>query len=96
MAGIIRTGDASTSDPCGAPPHVPIAYSSNVKANGKSVVRIDDAYEDHACPGDSPHPSHATGGSSTVFINGKGAHRNGDSISCGSVASNGSSDVNIG
>ena len=96
MSGLIRVGDLSTSDPCGAPPHAPTSGSSDVIINGLSAVRVGDPYEDHACPGDSPHPSTATGGSSTVFINGKAAHRIGDSISCGSTASNGSSNVNVG
>jgi len=96
MPGAIRKGDLSTADPCGAPPRAPAQWSSNVFINGQNVVRVGDAYQDHACPGDSPHSATATGGSSTVFINGKSAHRIGDSISCGSSGANGSSNVIIG
>ena len=46
--------------------------SSNVKVNGKSVIRIDDKT---TC-GDP-----ASGGSGTVFVNNKGVHRKGDATS---------------
>ena len=93
MPGIVRKGDNSTPDPCKAPPRPPSSYSSNVFANSKNVVRVGDGYVLHACPGSPPHGASATGGSSTVFVNGRGVHRNGDSISCGSKGNNGSTTV---
>jgi uncharacterized Zn-binding protein involved in type VI secretion len=42
-----------------------------------------------------PHPGSAAS-SATVFIEGKPVHRNGDAISCGDTASNGSHDVFAG
>jgi uncharacterized Zn-binding protein involved in type VI secretion len=95
MPGVVRE-DASTGDPCGAPPRNPSEYSSDVFANGKNVVRFGDAYEAHSCPGSPPHGATASAGSSTVFVNGKPVHRIGDAISCGSTGSNGSTDVIAG
>lgn len=97
MPAVIRKGmDASTSDPCGAPPRVPAAGSPNVFTNGAATVRLGDAYVAHACPGSPPHGASASGGSGTVFVNSKPVHRKGDSISCGSSANNGSPDVFAG
>jgi len=94
--GVIRDGDVSTADPCGAPPRASAEFSSNVLANGKGIVRIGDKYIPHPCPLSPPHVGVATGGSSTVLVNGKGAHRIGDAISCGSTGNSGSSNVLIG
>jgi len=96
MPGIIRIGDMSSSDPCGAPPHPPVAGSSNVFVNGIPAVRVGDPYDSHSCPASPPHSSAAASGSATVFVNGIPVHRIGDSISCGSTASNGSADVSAG
>ena len=96
MAAVVVQGSASTGDPCGAPPRPPSSFSGDVSAEGKSVVRQGDAYAAHACPGSPPHGASASAGSSTVNVNGKPAHRNGDAISCGSVGANGVSTVNIG
>ena len=96
MPAVVVQGSASTGDPCGAPPRPPSGFSGDVTAGGKPVVRQGDAYAAHACPGAPPHDAVASAGSSTVNINGKPAHRNGDAISCGSVGANGVSSVNIG
>ena len=96
MPGIIRDGDKSTSDPCGAPPRPASSYSSNVFVNGKAAVRRTDSYISHACPSSPPHNATATGSSSTVLINSLGVHRIGDAISCGSFGANGSSNVLAG
>ena len=96
MPAIVVQGSASTGDPCGAPPRPPSAFSGDVTAGGKPVVRQGDAYAVHACPGAPPHGASASAGSSTVNINGKPAHRNGDAISCGSFGANGVGHVNIG
>ena len=96
MPVVVVQGSASTGDPCGAPPRAPAAFSSDVKAEGKLVVRQGDAYAAHACPGAPPHGATASAGSSTVKVNGKPVHRNGDAISCGSSGANGAGSVNIG
>lgn len=96
MAGIIRVGDYSTADPCGAPARPADSGSSNVFINGKAAVRAGDTYAEHACPDSPPHTGVAEGGSASVFINGQPAHRTGDGISCGSKAGEGSPDVSIG
>ena len=96
MPAVVVQGSASTGDPCGAPPRAPSAFSGNVNAGGKPVVRQGDAYEEHACPGAEPHPATASAGSSTVKINGQPVHRDGDAISCGSFGANGVSTVNVG
>lgn len=93
MAGVVRVGDNSTSDPCGAPPRPSISGSSNVKINGKSVVRLGDSWESHSCPSSPPHGAVSSGGSSSVFVNGKPIVRKGDPISCGSSASQCSNNV---
>jgi uncharacterized Zn-binding protein involved in type VI secretion len=96
MPAVIKITSASTSDPCGAPPRVPAASSPDVYAENQLVVRQDDAYSAHACPLSPPHGASASAGSATVFINNKPAHRDGDSISCGSTGANGAGTVFIG
>ena len=96
MPAVVKLNSASTGDPCGAPPRVPAGSSPNVTAENQPVVRQGDAYEAHACPGAAPHPATASAGSSTVTINKKPAHRNGDAISCGSTGANGATSVTIG
>ena len=72
--------------------------SGNVFVNGTGISRQDDNNTTHLLPG-APCPSHAApiaSGSSTVFVNSKGAGRVGDAISgCTSVAA-GSSNVFCG
>jgi len=72
--------------------------SSNVFVNGIPWSRQGDNNTTHLLPG-SPCPSHAAAiatGSTTVFVNSKGAGRVGDAISgCTSVAA-GSSNVFAG
>jgi uncharacterized Zn-binding protein involved in type VI secretion len=96
MPAAIVITSASTVDPCGAPPRVPEASSGDVYAEGKLVVRKDDAYKKHSCPGSPPHKAKATGSSGTVYANGKLIHRENDAISCGSKGANGASSVIIG
>ena len=96
MPGIVRVGDNSTGDPCGAPPRATSAGSGDVFVNGIPAVRVGDPYELHACPASPPHESAASAGSGTVFVNGIPVHRIGDAIGCGSTAAVGSGDVNAG
>ena len=96
MPNIVVQGSASTGDPCGAPPRAPSAFSGDVNAGGKPVVRSGDSYLPHACPNVPPHGASASAGSGSVNVNGKAAHRNGDAISCGSSGANGFGTVNVG
>ncbi len=86
MPAVTRIGDADL-------PHcssmVRAVGSPNVFVNGVAWSREGDDNTSHLLPG-TPCPSHAapiSSGSSTVFVNSKGAGRVGDSISgCTSVA----------
>ena len=95
MPAVTRVGDADVAHCSGM---TRAQGSSNVKVNGIAVSRQGDNNTGHLLPG-SPCPSHAapiTTGSTTVFINGKGCGRIGDSITgCTSVAA-GSSNVFAG
>ena len=84
MPGIVREGDNSTADPCGAPPRPASSFSPNVFINGKAAVREGDSWAPHNCPGQGHHNAVSIGCSSKIFVNGKGIFRKGDSISCGS------------
>jgi uncharacterized Zn-binding protein involved in type VI secretion len=95
MPAVTRVGDADVSH-CGA--MVRAQGSGNVFVNGIPVSRQGDVNTIHLLPG-VPCPSHSapiTTGSTTVFVNGKGCGRVGDSISgCTSVAA-GSGNVFVG
>ena len=95
MPAVTRIGDADVAHCSGMTRAV---GSPNVNANGIPVSRQGDVNTTHLLPG-VPCPAHAAPiatGSSTVFINGKGCGRVGDSISaCTSVAA-GSSNVFAG
>ena len=95
MPAATRIGDADVTH-CSTPHRV--EGSSDVFVNGIAWSRQGDNNDSHLLPG-SPCPSHAApiaSGSSTVFVNGKGAGRIGDAISgCTSVAE-GSSNVFAG
>lgn len=93
MPGIVRDGDVSTADPCGAPPRPASSFSPNVFVNGQAAVREGDTWVEHACPKSSPHGAVSVGCSGTVFINSKGVFRKGDGISCGSSGDACSSNV---
>jgi len=77
------------------PPRLPIEASPNVFVNGIAASRKDDAWNVH-CVGSSCHGGSNKKGSSSVFINGKDAMRQGDPVDCGSFISQGSNNVFIG
>lgn len=98
MSEAHRLGEMGSSHACHFPPTPSIEASPDVNIEGIPAVRQGDAYAPHACP-TCPAPSHPrslSGGSGTVFINGRPAGRVGDAISCGGVAEEGSSTVFIG
>lgn len=95
MPAVTRIGDADVTH-CSGPARA--QGSSTVFCNGIAVSRQGDLNTTHLLPG-SPCPSHAapiTTGSGSVFVDGRGCGRVGDSISgCTSVAA-GSSNVFAG
>ena len=66
--------------------------SPDVIVNNIPVVRLTDHYPKHCC-GPVCHDGNASEGSPDVFANNLAVHRNGDAISCGDTAANGSPDV---
>ncbi|MFQ6552617.1 PAAR domain-containing protein [Aestuariibius insulae] len=98
MPKATRLGDIGSGHDCHFPPTASIAASPDVNVDGIPVVRQGDDYAPHACPSclAPPHSRTLSGGSGTVFINGKPAGRVGDAISCGGAADTGSSTVSIG
>ena len=95
MPAATRIGDADIPHCSGM---VRAEGSPNVMINGIPNSRMGDSNTPHLLPGD-PCPTHSApiaSGSTTVFVNGKGAGRVGDSIAgCTSVAA-GSPNVFIG
>ena len=95
MPAVTRIGDADVTHCSGM---TRAQGSPNVFCNGIAVSRQSDNNTTHLLPG-VPCPPHAApiaSGSGTVFVNGKGCGRVGDSISaCTSVAA-GSSNVFAG
>lgn len=95
-------GDADTNDniQCDAAPDETSTNecSGDVFVNGIGVVRFGDKVTEHPFPssGCQTHEPTLVGGSTTVFINGKAAGRNGDSYGCGATITSGSNNVNIG
>lgn len=88
-----RKGDKDSGHGCYSP-RVNVQGSSNVIINGKETHRQGDAWVKHCCNG--CHGSVTSGGSGSVFVNGKAAARITDGISCGGVIVTGSSNVFIG
>ena len=86
MPAVTRKGDADVSHCSGM---VRLECSPDVFCNGIGISRQGDVNTTHKLPG-VPCPSHAAPiavGSKTVFINGKGCGRVGDTIAgCTSVA----------
>jgi uncharacterized Zn-binding protein involved in type VI secretion len=98
MPKATRLGDIGSGHACHFPPTPSIGASPDVYVNGIPLVRQGDAYAPHACP-TCPvpvHPRSLSGGSGSVFANGKPAGRIGDAISCGGAADAGSPDVTLG
>lgn len=96
MPSAHRLGDQGSGHSCW-PPRPNSEASGDVFVNGIAMHREGDAWEPHTCPAiPETHGSVLASGSSTVFINGKGAARIGDPVACGSVCAEGSGDVFIG
>lgn len=91
MPAVARAGDSCTGHG-NFPPRANDQGSSNVFVNGIGAHRQGDHWPAH-CSGDSCHESSTSGGSGSVFCNGKPLARIGDAISCGSVIAEGSKNV---
>lgn len=78
------------------PPRPNIESSSNVLINKLGAIRQGDAWAEHCAPDCGCHASVLAIGSSSVYINGRGAARVGDVIACGSAIAVGSGNVFIG
>ena len=76
------------------PPQATIQGSNDVFIEGLPAHRVGDKIQPHCCYG--CHPTTASKGSSTVFINGKGLMRVTDSASCGSKMMTGATTVKAG
>ena len=64
--------------------------------NGIAVHRNGDGWSSHCNPDGACHGGALSGGSTTVFANGKRLGRIGDAVSCGSNVAGGSGDVFAG
>ena len=94
MPAVSRQGDPCTGHG-NYPPRANDQGSGNVFVNGKGAHRQGDHWPQH-CSGNSCHDSTTSGGSSTVFCNGKPLARIGDAVACGSVIAQGSKNVFAG
>ena len=98
MPSATRLGDIGAGHACHYPPTPAIAAYPFVNVDCIAAVRQGDVYLPHAwptCPAPL-HPRSLSGGSGTVFINGKPAGRVGDAISRAGAADAGSATVSIG
>ena len=91
---VSRKGDIDSGHGC-FPPRVSITGSPDVFINSIEALRQDDQYGVHVCLTNS-HSSTVSGGSATVFVNGKPLARIGDAIACGSIIAQGSANVFAG
>jgi uncharacterized Zn-binding protein involved in type VI secretion len=92
MPKVSRLTDIGSGHGC-FPPSPATEGSGDVFVNGLPAHRRGDALQAHACPSCPPHGRTSSGGSPTVYVNGKALVRMGDSISCGGALAAGSSDV---
>lgn len=95
MPALSYVGVSGTGHGCFPPRQTTGPGATNVYVNGIPVHIVGDTYPSHCC-GASCHAGSLSTGSSTVFINGQPAGRIGDSVSCGSVVAEGSSNVFVG
>ena len=91
MRGAVRLGDFSSGHQ-GFPARPAITASIDTLVNNRGQVRIGDYWATH-CDDKHCHDGEQSQGSSTVFVNGRGAARTNDMISCNDFASECSSDV---
>jgi len=91
--GVVRIGDKCTGHGIW-PPRACDTGSGDVFVNNIAAHRQGDHWVTHC--GLGCHDSTLSGGSSTVYVNGSPIGRIGDTVSCGSVAAQGSPSVFAG
>lgn len=84
-----RKGDTCSGHGC-FPPTPAVAGSGNVFIDKIPALRKGDAVAPHGCKDCPPHGRSVSGGSPTVFVNGKPLARVSDGIGCGGSVSAGS------
>lgn len=92
MPAACRKSDTASGHGC-FPDSAAIGGSSNVGINGIAALRQSDAVAPHGCGKCTPHGRAVSGGSPTVFVNGRPLARLGDEIDCGGSMAAGSGDV---
>ena len=93
MPAVVRLGDMSTKDPCGAPPRATAQGASKTFANGLPIHCVGHKWQPHSCPSSPPHTTATAVGSAKTFIEGRPIARVGDLITCGSTCAQGSPDT---
>jgi len=100
MPAVTRVGDLSTGHEGYPPSAVTIPNNSSVYANGILVAVQGGSFATHVKPKSPPHLEGAdrviTGGSGTVFVEGKPVTRIGDDIADGDASAQGSPNVFAG
>jgi len=100
MPAVTRVGDLSTGHEGYPPSAVTIPNNSTVYANGILVAVQGGSFATHVKPKNPPHLEGAdrviTGGSGTVFVEGKPVTRIGDDIADGDASAQGSPNVFAG
>ena len=96
MPAVVRMGDNSTGDPCGAGPRANSQGCSITFTNGKPTHCMSHSWMPHACPKSPPHGANTITGSGKTFAEGLPVARKGDLISCMSTCNQGSPNVESG
>lgn len=89
MPAIVRLGDMSTGDPCGAPARPNNQGCVKTFSDGLPIHCGTMSWVPHACPKSPPHGA-VTNSSSICTAEGKPIAKVGDPISCGSSCAQGS------
>lgn len=93
MPGVVRLGDKCTGHN-GYPSRPNDEASTKVFVNNRGVHRLGDHWPQHC--NNNCHQGFASSSSGSVFADGIGVCRIGDSVNCGSSMMEGSSDVFAG
>lgn len=87
-----RKGDTASGHGC-FPSTSAIAGSADVVIDGIAALRKGDAVAPHGCGQCVPHGRNVSGGSPSVFVNGRPLARVGDGVNCGGNVAVGSGTV---
>ncbi|WP_298776030.1 type VI secretion system PAAR protein [uncultured Shewanella sp.] len=94
MGNAVKVGDIGSAHDGYFPTPV-VSGSGTVIGDGSPLARVGDPLLPHIKPKNPPHGRSIKAGSSSVFIDGKAAVRDGDAIDCGGTVSGGGT-INIG